>query len=64
MKPQLLDIGSRDGVVGGTFLSLFRALHAPEIVQAVVMGAIGTGVSFLTSMGLRFFVKKISRGRN
>jgi hypothetical protein len=61
MKPQLLDIGSRDGVVGGTFFSVFSALHSADIVQAVVMGVIGTGVSFLTSMGLRWMVGAVRK---
>jgi hypothetical protein len=64
MKPQLLDIGTRDGILGGTFLSVFGALHAAGIVQAVVMGIIGTAVSFLTSTGLRWVMKRISRWVN
>lgn len=49
------------GTAGGTFLSVLPNLSSEDVFKTVILAAIGAIVSFLLSLVLKLFIKKLDQ---
>jgi hypothetical protein len=52
---------TKAGTIGGTVLVLLLHINSLEIIQTVLMAAIGAATSFTVSMLLRYLMKRYNR---
>ena len=56
-----IDRGTRAGTVGGTLFSIFCNLHLEDLVQTIILAAVGAVVSFFVSYGLKVLMQRLKR---
>ncbi|MBC7937966.1 MAG: hypothetical protein H7Y86_21675 [Rhizobacter sp.] len=49
---------TKSGTLGGTLLVLLFQLSLPELLQTIIVAAVGATTSFLVSMCLRYVSRK------
>jgi len=53
--------GTRAGTIGGTLICLLWNLQIEDIAKTAILAAIGATVSFVVSLGLKHFLKRIKK---
>jgi len=54
--------GTRTGTIGGTLLVILIQINFQELLKTAILAAIGASVSFLVTVGWKWFIGKV-KGR-
>ena len=56
-----MSLDTKVSIAGGTLLTIFSNITQNDIEKTIVLGAIGTIVSFVVSLALKFCYEKLKR---
>lgn len=58
---QVFDTTTKTGTAGGTLLTIFANIKSEDVVKTCVLAAIGAVVSFVVTLSLKLFIKRIRK---
>lgn len=61
MDNTIFDNSTKAGTAGGTLLTIFANINSADLLKTSVLAALGAVVSFLVTILLKLFIKRLKK---